>query len=114
MSVALLSLQFIEDAGLTYVVAPVVSFELQDEAFKPHTPFPEHILNLIVLYCKPLFASEYDLKRYVLNNMKRDGTEIFVLHLRNPNKNLVGCELEATADDITLNQGCSRQLEINY
>ena len=109
MSVGLLSLQFIEDAGLTYVVAPVVSFEvLNEEAFKPHTPFPEHILNLIVLYCKPLFASEYDLKRYVLNDMKRDGTEIFVLHLRNPNKNLNECELEATADDISLNEECLR------
>lgn len=82
----------------------MVSFELEnEEAFKPYTPFPEHILNLIVKYCKPLFASEYDLKRYVLNNMKHDGTEIFVLHLRNPNKRMNICELEATADDIRLN-----------
>ena len=89
VSIGLLSLKFIADAGLNYIVAPVVSYEvLNDEVFKSHTPFPEHITSLILKYCKPLFASEYDLKWYVLNNMKRDGTEIFLMNLRNPNKNL--------------------------
>ena len=63
---------------------------------------------------RPLFASEYDLKRYVLNNMKCEGTEIFVMNLRNPNKNLDVCELEATANDIILNAECLKQLEISF
>lgn len=46
--------------------------------------------------------------------MKRDGTEIFIMHLRNPNKNLQVCELEATADDIKFNFECSKQLEISF
>jgi len=71
-------------------------------------------MSLILKYCKPLFASEYDLKRYVLNNMKRDGTEIFVMNLRNPNKNLDVCELEATANDIRFNAECLKQLEISF
>ncbi len=71
-------------------------------------------MSLILKYCKPLFASEYDLKRYVLNNMKRDGTEIFVMNLRNPNKKLDFCELEATADDIRINSECLKQLEISF
>jgi hypothetical protein len=36
------------------------------------------------------------------------------MNLRNPNKNLDACELEATANDIILNAECLKQLEISF
>jgi hypothetical protein len=87
VSLGLLSQKFIEDAGQTYLVAPLVCFQVQNNTtFIPLTPYSEKLLQVIVGYTGSLFKKDF--KHYVCNFMKNDGTEIFIQNLRNPTQTI--------------------------
>lgn len=99
VSVGLLSQNFIEDAGLSYLVAPLVSFKVQNQTtFIPLTPFSEKLLKVIVRYTGSLF--DQDIRHYVCNFLQNDGTEIFIQNLRNPTQAINEGELNPLEDDI--------------
>lgn len=56
VSVGLLSQKFIQDAGVSFIVAPLVCYQVQlDGTFLPLTPYADKILSLIVEYTGTLF-----------------------------------------------------------
>lgn len=86
ISLALISEKFIKDADARYFVAPFVAFEQRAaDVLVPLTENSSQVMEVITSYCSPLFTSKSQLKRYVLQHLQQDGTEIFVTHLRNPN-----------------------------
>ena len=69
------------------MVAPLICYELKEEdCFVALTPQSSLVFSTIANYSGPLFANEQQFKRYVINNLQADGTEIFITHLRNPNQ----------------------------
>lgn len=77
VSFGLLSQKFVEDSGLSYLVAPLVCFKIQNETtFIPLTPYAEKLLQVIVSYTGSLLKPDF--KHYVCNFLKNDGTEIFI------------------------------------
>lgn len=58
--------------------------------------------------------NEYDVKRYVINNMQTDGTEIFIINLHNPNSSSKVFEMISTPTDIVLNPESFELFEVPY
>lgn len=84
-------------------MAPFITYELREQdVLLPLTPRAPQVLQTISSYCAPLFTSELQFKRYVLNHMKEDGTELFITHLRCPTQPLLASELVSSTkrDDI--------------
>lgn len=109
----MLSQKFITDCGSNFIVAPLICYELKEaDCLVPITPMAAQVFNMIVNYSGSLFTSEQQFKRYVINHLKEDGTEIFVTHLRNPNQaalhNELTCNLEA--NDIIVSKDCLEYL----
>jgi hypothetical protein len=50
--------------------------------FEAVTPFSDEIFNFILRYANPLFNSEQDFKKYVINCFGDHGTEIFITHMK--------------------------------
>jgi hypothetical protein len=95
VSIGLISLKIISDSGSNFIVAPLVCFTIdKNEVFIPQTPFSDQLLKVVARYCPTLFSSDYDIKRYVVNSLPRNGTEIFIADLRNPCCPTLGNELE--------------------
>ena len=56
VSVGLLSQKFLQDAGVSFILAPLVCYQVNiDGAFLPLTPYADKILSLIVSYTGTLF-----------------------------------------------------------
>ena len=94
----MLSQKFINDAGSGHLVAPLICYELREaDVFVAITPLSQQVFAMMVTYCGLLFSSEQQFKRYVIN-LKQDGTEIFITHLRNPNQASLQNELTFLPD----------------
>jgi hypothetical protein len=64
-------------------LAPLVCYKLKEgRKFEPITPFSDEIFNFILRYAQPLFSSEEDFKKYVINCFGDHGTEIFIMHMK--------------------------------
>lgn len=75
VSVGILSQKFINDCGSGFLVAPLVCYEVvEQDCLVALTPYCHEVVNVIVKYCQPLFASEQDLKRYLINHLQHDST----------------------------------------
>jgi hypothetical protein len=113
VSVGLISLKLIADSGSNYIVAPLVSFTIDNnEVFIPQTPFGDQLLQVVARYCPTIFSSDYDIKRYIVNTLPKNGTEILIADLRNPCCRTLGNELEGYKGDIRLSQAAIKYLNI--
>lgn len=64
---------------------PIVCYRVvSEDNLRPLTPESNRMFQLIVQYCWPLFSSELNFKKYVLNHFCANGTQVFITHLRNP------------------------------
>ncbi len=96
------------------MVTPLIVYEIKEQdAFIAITPMLPQVMQLIITYCAPLFTSELQFKRYVVNNLKTDGTEIFITHLRNPNSNAVTSEIVQLKDDIVVTDEVQKLLGLD-
>lgn len=58
LSIALLSIEFIKDAGSNFLIAPLISYEIRNmKIIKCLTPNPDSYLGLILKYSFGLFTN---------------------------------------------------------
>jgi hypothetical protein len=60
----MLSSSFIKDSGSPYLVAPIVSFKVEDKEMIPITPLPEKFVNLILAYTG-IFSNFEEIKQHI-------------------------------------------------
>eukprot|EP00347_Sterkiella_histriomuscorum_P007476 403348772 len=109
LSIALLSIKFVEDASSQFLVCPIIAFELKNKKIiKNLTPQPEHFLNKISHYTQPLFESGEKIQQYAMNGTGDCGTYIIMLDLcqQSFSKQDNHQEIGASSNDIKLNPKC--------
>jgi hypothetical protein len=89
----------------------MITFEIKEQdVLVPRTPHTQQVFALIASYCASLFTSLTSFKRYVINHLPREGTEIFVTGLRNPNNSALAQELVLSGDDLVVCEHALQQL----
>lgn len=83
LSIALLSLEFIKDAGSNFLIAPLISYEIRNKKImKCLTPNPESYLGLILKYSFGLFTNTDQLLSYALNLQIDNGTNFIMTQIK--------------------------------
>ena len=84
----MLSASFIRDSGSPYLVAPIVSFKVEDKVMIPLTPLHDKFINLILAYTG-IFSNFEEIKQHIQVGMFSEsdskfqtGTEIYLCNLR--------------------------------
>lgn len=81
----------------------MITFEVKEyDVFVPKTPHPQQVFALIASYCASLFTTVTQFKRYVMNHLPNQGTELFIIGLRNPNVSSIHNELSLAKDNFEL------------
>lgn len=114
MSIGLLSLDFVRDAGFDFLVAPLVAFSVKDGRLLPKTAYTDRMLTTIVRYFDNQFKSDTDMKQYVIESLPQNGTHLLIKHLWNPIDPKAKNELRQTeTGDILLTADAQTWLDIN-
>jgi hypothetical protein len=84
----MLSSVFIKDSGSPHLVAPIISYRIEDKEFVPMVPLHEKFINLILAYTG-IFENFQSLREHILLDIYIDddskfytGTEIYMCSLR--------------------------------